>query len=84
MNNDNKIINKIKSLKPLKQGVLIIVLSLTLFFSMLAIDGSSRWGSKYAGNTMMTVWSIISTIGIAVALLRIFVFNGNDDQKKLQ
>jgi len=83
MSNDDegKIAREIKGLSAGKQGVLIIVISSLVFFSTIAINGSYSWSTTYGDSVggmtgvPMKIWAIISFIGVAIGILRIFVFN---------
>jgi hypothetical protein len=84
--------NKMFGLTAKKQGILIIIISGLLFFIMLILNASEEstrfwwdftnwgWRGHISGITMAT-WAIISVIGVALGLCRIFVFNDEGEEK---
>jgi len=86
----NEVLEKLGLLDPIKQGILVLILSGLLFISMLILNGDVPWSYKAPSNCYselmrcggliglglnMTSWAIISCIGFSLGLIRIFVVN---------
>jgi len=88
MNHENgNLVEQIKSMSSTKQGIFIIIISMLLFFSMYILNDNRPWDyplSQYSGvvgfGLSMSKWAVISFIGIAIGLIRIFVINGKNSE----
>lgn len=88
--NEYELLKKLGLFDPVKQGVLILIVSGLLFASMLVLNADYKWTYSAPPNCHalyyrcdgviglgfnMAEWAIFSFIGVAIGLVRIFVIN---------
>jgi hypothetical protein len=88
--NQYELLNKLGLLDPTKQGILAIISSVLVFFSMRVLNDGYKWSYTPSSDCLsaffrcdgviglgfnMSEWAVFSFIGVAVGLVRIFVIN---------